>query len=188
VSRAAEAQRESEETDAAAEQSSPVNESERVAAAVADQSFATAAAIAASTGTLREERETMGSESELRSVAPPPEPVPAHFEPPSPAVMRREEASAPMRHEESVETAPPATEPPAVQAARDFSAPRPEPVAAPRYELPPDMVLIETAGSSPPSAQEPGEAEAERAGPRRTRQSAAAPSHDEPLVQIETRK
>jgi ribonuclease E len=57
-----------------------------------------------------------------------------------------------------------------------------------RFELPPDMVMIETSSSARRQAEQPEAPTDEPSQPRRTRKSPPAAIPDEPLVQIETRK
>jgi hypothetical protein len=63
------------------------------------------------------------------------------------------------------------------------------PATAVRYELPPDMVMIETAPEKRRAAPlEPVATSTPPEAPRRPRRVAPAAAPDEPLVQVETRK
>jgi len=80
----------------------------------------------------------------------------------------------------------PAPEPIMVHA--DDASPTPKSPAAVRYELPPEMVMIETSAETR-RASESAPAEAESAAaPRRRRTAAAEQSAPEALVQIETKR
>ena len=134
------------------------------------------------------------------SVAARPQPVadqrttsaPAEPEPAEPVV-----APAPPAAAEA--TPPPATQPASSLIERASEArtdtipaqtPRPtEEASIPkRFELPPDMVMIETSASTRARADETAESTDESNPPRRPRKPSTTDTADEPLVQIETRK
>jgi ribonuclease E len=81
----------------------------------------------------------------------------------------------------------------AAQARDEAASVRSEPSSAAaspapqRYELPPDMVMIETSAAAVRPV-EAAEEEAQEAQPRRPRRPPPPPAAEEPLVQIETRK
>src|SRR5690606_15115155 len=86
---------------------------------------------------------------------------------------------------------PPAAAEPAgslIERASEARAAAPQAPAPQRYELPPDMVMIETSPAARHTPEEEPQAEDSTQPRRPRRQPAGADVPEEPLVQIETRK